>query len=511
MKKILSLLVTLSLLVFATAALAQGTAPAAKEEVVYGLLDASGAVETLYVVNILSGGGDLTDYGDYTTVENLTDSATLTQNGSTVTVQTEAERFYYQGTLQSKALPWNVTISYTLDGQAITPEALAGQSGALGIRLSVVKNPEVNETFFTNYTLQISVTLDSALCADIKAESATVAEAAGAKQLTFTVLPGQEGAYDILATVHGFTMDGITLNGVKLNMDLGLDAEALTAQLTQLTDAIASLDSGATDLQTGASQLTDGLSQYFEGVKTMTDGLSQLPDATAALDTGAIALRDGIASLTAQNETLLAAATALQQATFDTVNQQLSQSQSGLPTLTVENYAQVLGSVTALADVKAQLDGVVQFANGLQSYLDGVAQLGDGATSLAEGTSQLSTSVADLPTSAETLDTSASELQTGADGLESGLTAYQEGTSELNTQTEDMAGELQTQIVTALSGITGEGDPVVSFVSEKNTNISALQFVLKTDPISLPQPEATPEPAAQTQSFWQKLIALFGF
>jgi putative membrane protein len=511
MKKILSLLVTLSLLVYGTAALAQSTTPTSKEEVVYGLLDASGTVETLYVVNILSGGGDLTDYGDYTAVENLTDSATLTQNGDTITAQTDAERFYYQGTLQSKALPWNVTLTYTLDGQTITPDALAGQSGALGIRLNVVKNPEINETFFQNYTLQISVTLDSALCTAIQAENATIAEAAGAKQLTFTVLPGQEATYEIQANVHGFTMDGITINGVKMTMDLGLDADALSAQLTQLTDAIATLDSGAVDLQTGASQLAEGLTQYFGGVKTLTDGLSQLPDAASALDTGAIALRDGISGLTAQNETLLAAATALQQATFDTVNQQLSQSKSGLPELTVENYAQVLGSVTALADVKAQLDGVVQFANGLQSYLDGVAQLGDGATSLADGTSQLSTSVTDLPTSAETLNTSASELQTGADGLESGLTTYQEGTSELNTQTAAMAGELQTQIVTALSGITGEGDPVVSFVSEKNTNISALQFVLKTAPISLPQPEATPSPAAQTQSFWQKLTALFGF
>ncbi|MCE5343704.1 MAG: hypothetical protein LLF96_09030 [Eubacteriales bacterium] len=511
MKRMLSLLLTLVMLVSSTAALAQDAATAPKEEVVYGLLTATGAVNTLYVVNILSGGGDLLDYGDYASVENLTGTEPLTQNGDKITLHTDTARFYYQGTLQSEALPWNVAIVYTLDGQTISPDELAGKSGALNIRLSVTKNPAVNETFFLNYTLQISVLLDTALCDDIRADGATLAEAAGEKQLTFTVLPGQEATYDIQANVHGFAMGAITMGGVKMNLNLSVDEEAITSQLTQLTDAIASLDGGAGNLQSGATQLTDGLTQYLAGVKSMADGLGQLPDAASALDTGAASLRDGLSGLAAQNEALLTAALALQQATFDAVNQQMSQSQASLPVLTPENYTQVLGSVTALADVKTQLDGVVQFASGLQSYFDGVTQLSGGAASLADGASQLSTSLTDLPASTDTLIASGDELQTGANGLKDGLATYKEGTSELSTQTADMASSLKTQINEALGGITGNGDGVVSFASEKNTNVSAVQFVLKTDPITLPEPEAIPEPETVPQSFWQKLTALFGF
>ncbi len=486
-------------------------ASASKEEVVYGMLDASGAVDALYVVNILSGGGDLTDYGDYTAVENLTGTEAIAQNGDAISVHTDADRFYYQGTLASTALPWNIAITYTLDGQAVAPADLAGQSGDMAMRIAVSRNSDVNETFFLNDALQISVLLDTSLCTDIRADNATVAEAAGQKQLSFTLLPGQEATYTVEATVHDFSMDAVSLAGVRMNLDISVDEEAIASQLTELTDAIASLDSGATDLQTGAAQLSDGLSQYLSGVASLVSGLGQLGDGASGLSTGAAQLNEGLATLSAQNEQLLAAATALQQATFDTVNAQLGQSGSQLPTLTPDNYAQALSGVDALASVKAQLDGVTQFVAGLTGYLDGVSQLGEGASSLATGAAQLSDSLAALPASADTLTASGAELQTGADGLRDGLTSYQEGTGELASQTAGMADTLGAQIDEALGGITGNGDAVTSFVSDKNTGVTAVQFVLKTAAIELPEAAAAPEPEAETPSFWQKLTALFGF
>jgi putative membrane protein len=218
------------------------------------LLDASGAVDALYVVNILTGGGDLTDYGDYTAVENLTGTEAIVQNGDEITVHTDAERFYYQGTPASTALPWNIAVTYTLDGQAVAPAELAGQSGDMVLRIAVSQNKDVNETFFLNYALQIAVLLDTSLCEDIRADNATVAEAAGQRQLSFTLLPGQEATYTVEATVHDFAMDAVTLAGVKMNLDISVDEEAIASRLTELTDAIASLDSGAADLQTGAAR-----------------------------------------------------------------------------------------------------------------------------------------------------------------------------------------------------------------------------------------------------------------
>jgi len=510
MKKTIALLLTFSLLLLSVSAMADNETSSSKEEVVYGLLNADGATGELTVVNILTGGGALTDYGPYTAVQNLTGTEPLTQNGDEITVQTDADRFYYQGTLPAgTGLPWNVAISYTLDGKAVTADELAGQNGALTLHIAVTQNPDVNETFFLNYTLQIAVLMDTACCTDILAEGATVAEAAGEKQLTFTALPGQGADVTVSATVNNFAMDSISIAGVEMNLELELDQDALTGQITALTDAITSLDSGAGELQTGAQQLSDGLAQYVAGVQSLTDGLGALSDGAGELSGGAASLRDGLSSLAAQNDTLVNAALALQQSVFDTVNQQLAK--QSLPTLTPENYAQVLTGVDALADVKTQLDGITQFVQGFQSYTQGVAQLDGGASTLADGAATLSDSLTALPDSAQALSTSGTELQTGAASLADGLTTYQEGTAELNEKTGDMAAGLGDQINEALGGITGNGDAVTSFVSEKNTNVSAVQFVLKTDPIALPEaePEAAAEP--ETETFWQKLVALFTF
>ncbi len=513
MKKAISIIIALSLLLVSLAAAAESAAPAGKEEVVYGLLNTDGSVNGLTVVNILTGGGRLTDYGPYTAVQNLTGTEPLTQNGDEISVGTTAERFYYQGTLPEGAeLPWNVAITYTLDGLAVTADELTGKSGEMGLNISVTQNPDADETFYLNDTLQISVLLDTALCDDIRAEGATVAEAAGQKQLTFTALPGQGAEIAVKATVHDFAMDPVSIAGVRMNLSIALDEDALNAQVTALTDAIASLDDGAGNLQSGAQQLSDGLAQYTAGVTSLTDGVGQLADGAAGLSTGAASLRDGLAGLTAQNDTLTAAATALQQSVFDAVNGQLAQSGQGLPTLTPENYAQVLGGVDALAAIKAQLDGVTQFTQGLQGYTAGVGQLSAGASALADGAATLSDSLAAVPDSAAPLSTSGTELATGAETLSSGLTTYKAGTAELRSQTDGLAESVGAQISDALGGAAGGGDAVVvSFVSPRNTNVSAVQFVLKTGAITPPKAVAEPEPEPEPETFWQKLTALFGF
>ena len=54
-----------------------------------------------------------------------------------------------------------------------------------------------------------------------------------------------------------------------------------------------------------------------------------------------------------------------------------------------------------------------------------------------------------------------------------------------------------------------EFDPV-SFVDKRNTNVTAVQFVLLTDAIEKPEPEAA-EPELQPEpTMWDRFLALFG-
>src|SRR5699024_3093762 len=87
----------------------------AKDEVIYGKTEANGNINNMYVVNSfhITEPGEIIDYGDYTTVRNLTDLSDIKQTSDgEVHFQTEEEEFYFQGELKNQALPWDIEITY---------------------------------------------------------------------------------------------------------------------------------------------------------------------------------------------------------------------------------------------------------------------------------------------------------------------------------------------------------------------------------------------------------------
>lgn len=509
MKKILSSALIFVLFFTLVIPISAADIPSPKEEVVYGILNLDGSVSSLHIVNIFKGGA-ITDYGNYSDISNMTTSEKLAQNGEQITINTNADKFYYQGTLEKKELPWDIAIKYFLDGREISGKSLAGKSGKLKITVSVKQNNKINSTFFRNYALQIGLSLDNKLCSGIKADNATIAEAGSKKQLTYTVLPGNGIDIAVTADVHDFEMEAITINGIKLSLGITFDSDEFTGQISELADAIKGLDDGAAELLDGLNQLSGGMQKYINGMKAFKDGLGQLSGGADKLNAGATALKNGLSELTKQNDSLINGALAIQQAAFDSVNARLGQMGLGLPVLTPKNYSTALSPIPDLAAVRKQLDGVVQFTMGLKSYTDGVAQLGKGASDLAGGTSEFKSSSSVIASSANELYNSGAELNAAVKRLRDGLASYKDGTLELRNGTSDMGSEINNKVDEILGRISGNDDKVMSFVSDKNTNISAVQFVLKTDSINIPE---APKAAVQKPvnlNFGQKLLKLFG-
>ena len=56
---------------------------------------------------------------------------------------------------------------------------------------------------------------------------------------------------------------------------------------------------------------------------------------------------------------------------------------------------------------------------------------------------------------------------------------------------------------------TGADYEICSFVSEKNTQVDAVQFVMTTPAIEEAEARRAPAQEAQTLSLWQRLLALF--
>ena len=231
-----------------------------KDENVYVNLNQDGSVSGIYVVNeyMLDTAAQLLDYGNYSSVKNLTSQAPITLDGDQVSVEATEGKFYYQGDLKDAKLPWKISISYTLDGKEIAPKDLAGKSGKLSIHLSVKDNPDSDDSFFDNYLVQGTVTLNTDQCVNIKAEGATQANVGKERQLLYNIMAGQEKDYTITADVTDFEMDAISFQAVPMSFDI--DSDALDTQ--DLTEKTGEIKNAAGEFDDGASQLDEGCLLY---------------------------------------------------------------------------------------------------------------------------------------------------------------------------------------------------------------------------------------------------------
>ena len=182
-KKIISVLLSAALMITvcnpAFAGAAEKNKSSEKEETIYATLASDGSLKSMYAVNSFNG-GNITDYGNYENVKMLNTEDPIKQNGDTVTFSSSAEKVYYQGDLENRPLPWNISIQYLLDGKKYTADEIAGKSGHLEVRFKVEKNEDCTGSFYDNYALQASFTLDTEQCSDISAPDATIATQAAA-------------------------------------------------------------------------------------------------------------------------------------------------------------------------------------------------------------------------------------------------------------------------------------------------------------------------------------------
>ena len=274
-----------------------------KEEVIYIMTDADGDVKNINAVNIF-GKGKVTDYGDYSSVKMLNTTDKIKQNGDKVTFSSDKEKVYYQGTMNDTEIPWNIDITYTLDGKKITPEKLAGKSGALKMHITIDKNENCDSDFYDSSALMASLTLDTDNCENITADGATLANVGSSKQISYTVLPGKDLDAEITADVKDFEMDAVAINAVKMNLNMDIDDDELMDKVTQIMDAAKQLNDGAGTLSDGTDSLTDGGSSLSDGASSLDEGINSLDAGLETLKHGVTDMQTALNTLDGQSSTL---------------------------------------------------------------------------------------------------------------------------------------------------------------------------------------------------------------
>ncbi|MDR3364359.1 MAG: hypothetical protein LBS91_05355 [Clostridiales Family XIII bacterium] len=498
-----------------------------KEEVVYAKLATDGAPQEAYVVNIVNveKAGIVTDYGDYSSLKNLTSDSKIESGvDGAIVFDAPPGDFYYQGNIASPSLPWLFKLTYRLDGEEARADALAGGGGRLAVSIETRKNEALDSGWFDNCLLQISVTLDAALCKNIKADGGMVANAGSSKLVTFAVMPGKEGALSLEADVVDFSMPGIQFSAVPLAMAFERpNTSEMTDDMAKLADAIAKLDDGVRELADGARDISDGVSAYSDGAWQFAGGLDTLAAKADSLKQGAAGIGESLARISeglsgfaapgipqlavpaGLTETEAAAAVGYVYAAGDTelagklgafftelgalqaqfagLQEQLGALQEQLAML--ETLAQ---GITALAGAYNDPDPEKGFASGLNAYLDGVKQTAPAAARLAGG---------------------ADGLETGLAEFKDGVVELKGGTAKLQQETRDMPEQIEEKIDELIGEFDKSGYAPLSFASAKNGEIGAVQFVITTGKIEKPGKPADDTAADSNRSMLDRLADLF--
>lgn len=508
MKRLVSIVCVL-MLVLSSATLASETEDKSKTESIYSLLSAEGEIKELYVVNGLAGLTE--DYGDYISVENLSNREELVNNEGEIQIPSTSDTFYYEGIVDNSLSPWHFDITYLIDGIEIDAKDVAGVSGELEILIDITEGHKDKSYFYDHYVLQIGLGIPEEVISNLSAEGATVIDAGGKKQIAYTAFPGKETHISLKAHVNQFEMDPVTFNAVQMFFDMDVDTDAFTDQLSELVEAIEDIDDGASELTDGMEQLAEGLNLFTEGYATYTEGVSTYASSGVALSDGLSGVSAGMTQLNQNSEVLLLGIQGLETGTFETIALQLGAMGMDLETLNRENYELILGGQEALAPFITSIEQTLALTDGLRAYINGVSEITPLLSGLSDGLNTYVDSAAGISQASATINTSLWEINQGMISLAEGMEAYKEGTGTFRTETAGMDQKMADEMDQMMTELLGDDAPLESFASSNNTLIDSVQFFYRTDAVQVEEIVIVEEVIEEEETFWDRLLNLFKF
>ncbi len=474
----------------------------AKDEMVYVLAKADGSVQKIIVSNWVKntqGDNALNDVTELTNIENVKGNETFTMGGGHSCVwDARGNDIYYQGEID-KELPVSMAVSYTLDGQSISPDQLAGRSGKVTIRFDYTNNQyemvNINgkqEKIYVPFAMLTGLMLDNDVFSNVSVSNGKIMNDGDRTIVAGLAFPGLQDSLgldrdtidlpdyvEITADVENFELETtVTMAANELFNDAAAEMDGnddlddlndLDGKLDELTDAMAQLIDGSSQLYDGlctlldsSKELVSGIDQLAAGAAQLRQGAGELSQGAAQLQTGAASLNEGLSQLAQSNDTLNGGAAQVFQNLLATANSQLQAAGVQTPELTVENYSQVLEGVIAsagdspagqqMAALKASLDSYNGFYQGLQNYTAGVAQSAAGAGELDQGIGSLKTGADSLSAGANQLYDGILTMKNNAPALIDGVTQLRDGAMELTDGLKEFDEQGVQKLVNAFDG-----------------------------------------------------------
>lgn len=511
--------------------------PSEKDETVYVYTNADGSVKSSEVSTILKNPDGALKLSDSTNLADVKGEGDVSHSGSgsSLTWDAEGKDVTYTGKTSAEA-PVAMRVTYTLDGQPVTADELAGKSGKVTIRYDFENHSTqtaairgVSQTIYTPFTCVTALMFDGDDFKNVTVENGKVINDGNDIVVAGFAMPGLKQSlgtmaddadvpdhFTVTADVTNFELKStmtIVTAGIMSELDaksLGVgefdDASALTDAMGQLIDGSDKLTTGLEELASSSKQLEAGASSLLGGAQALEGGLYALAsdDALGKLQTGAALLASSIGQISgkvSESKTMLAeAAAALENAGGSAEELAAAQAvlESNKGKISEDDYAtlskaladgaksaQTAGAIGGkLKDAGASFEALVA---GLNSAEQGASSLESGAAGAIDAANELAAGAQQLVGGAEQLNIAVPQLtqamQQAADGsktLTQGMQTFNdEGVAQLvNTLQNDFGGTLDR-----MNALSDAAKSYTNFGGITEGTTGSVKFVFETDAI----------------------------
>ena len=298
-----------------------------KEETVHVKAEPDGTVTEVKVDNVLHvyDSEDVADVSELSEIRNTEGDEDFQKDGSDIAWQNLGSDIKYQGKSESD-VPIGVTVTYWLDGQEITPQDLAGQSGHVKIRFDYENKTSMTVAVHDkSYNVKVPFIVMTAMMlpedtfAHIDVTNGRCVSFEDQNMVLGYAIPGLAESLrledfepteeveipsyvEVECDAQDFELSftaTVATNGLFKDIkddDLD-DIDELTDNMKELNDATSEMVDGAGQLLEGTEAFESGLAEYVSAVSQVSSGMSQLSDGIAQLSDNKGKLYDGSAAL----------------------------------------------------------------------------------------------------------------------------------------------------------------------------------------------------------------------
>ncbi len=205
----------------------------------------------------------------------------------------------------TKTLPIQTKITYTLNGQEIKPEDLAGQSGKVTIKIEYTNNLEnnvyingKNEVMYTPMMVITGAIIDNKNNTNISVTNGKIIENGNKSIVVAYSVPGMQeslklngeldqveipSSIEISMETTKFEMKNIMTYATPKVLESNID----WSKTNKLFDSVNDLQNATNELQDGTQALSDGINDsLLSGVKALDEGAGKLNDGATQLAEG---------------------------------------------------------------------------------------------------------------------------------------------------------------------------------------------------------------------------------